>query len=141
MRSRWGTTLALGGVILLAAGTATAGAGTEAWAAPAASADASGPIASLETGRYTGPQSVTLTAGPGAEIRYTLDGTVPTRQSTAYSGPIRIERSANLTAIAFTPTTASAPTVRGYLIKTAEEPLAQFAVMSDIHLSSDSPRS
>ncbi|WP_336653306.1 MULTISPECIES: chitobiase/beta-hexosaminidase C-terminal domain-containing protein [unclassified Leucobacter] len=137
MRSRWGTTLALGGAILLAAGAATAGTGAVAWAAPETAA--AGPAASLETGRYTGAQSVTLTAAPGAEIRYTLDGTMPTRTSTAYSGPIRIERSANLTAIAFTPTTASAPTIRGYLIKTAEQPLAQFAVMSDIHLSSDSP--
>lgn len=93
------------------------------------------PAASLESGRYEGAQSITFTAEPGAEIRYTLDGTHPTRQSPLATGPISIDTTANVTAVAFTSRAASEPTIRGILIKTSETPLTQFAVMSDIHLS------
>ena len=104
-------------------------------AATASPATPAAPAANLESGRYEGPQTITFTAGPGTEIRYTLDGTHPTRQSPLAEGPIAIEKTANVTAVAFTSRAASEPTIRGILIKTAEEPLTQFAVMSDIHLS------
>lgn len=126
--------LALGGAVLLGG----VGAGLEGPTAAWANADdLAAPEASIESGRYEGAQTVELRAQEGAEIRFTLDGTRPTRASELYTGPIGVERSANLTAIAFTQHAESAPVIRGLLIKTAEEPLAQFAVMSDIHLSSD----
>ncbi|MCW2289795.1 calcineurin-like phosphoesterase family protein [Leucobacter luti] len=127
--------LALSGVALLAAqavmpsGMPTAAIAAEVQGAPAA------PQISLLSGRYVGAQTVTVSAQAGAEIRYTLDGTHPTRSSPVYSGPIRVESSANVSAVAFTDRSESAPAISGILIKSAEEPLAQFAVMSDIHLS------
>ena len=109
-------------------------------AAPAAAVEAAAaapeaPVISLLSGRYVGPQTVTLTAAAGTEIHYTVDGTHPTRQSPRYAGPITLDASANLSAVAFTDRAESVPAISGILIKTAEEPLAQFAVMSDIHLS------
>jgi hypothetical protein len=38
-----------------------------------------------------------------ADIYYTLDGTVPTKNSTRYAGPIRIERPTTLSAVALGP--------------------------------------
>lgn len=128
--------LALGGVILLSGASVAAGAQAS-WAAPVAALAA--PVADLAGGRHTGPQQVSLSAEPGTEIRYTLDGTRPTRLSPLASGPVEVSRSATLTAVAFTPWAESAPFLAGYVIKTAEKPLAQFAVMSDIHVSSDAP--
>lgn len=104
-------------------------------AAAAEQTDLAAPAASLESGRYVGAQSITFTAQPGAEVRYTLDGTHPTRDSLLATGPISVEQTANVTAVAFTERAESTATVRGILIKTVEEPLSQFAVMSDIHLS------
>ena len=48
------------------------------------------PLFSPEGGLYTGPQQVTLSAGAGTIIRYTLDGSLPTLQSDAYSRPIPV---------------------------------------------------
>ncbi|MSU35534.1 MAG: hypothetical protein EXS36_10550 [Pedosphaera sp.] len=45
--------------------------------------------ASLEPGFYSKPQQLTLSAGAG-DIRYTLDGTVPTAASSIYSGSFKI---------------------------------------------------
>ena len=124
--------IALAGVALLGAQAALP---PSTAAAAVTQSEVAAPAASLESGRYVGPQAITFTAQPGAEIRYTLDGTHPTRQSPLASGPISVERTANVTAVAFTDRSESLPTIRGILVKTAEEPLSQFAVMSDIHLS------
>ncbi|WP_440312436.1 chitobiase/beta-hexosaminidase C-terminal domain-containing protein [Leucobacter chromiireducens] len=124
--------LALSGVALLGAQAALP---TAVAAHAAVSGEVSPPAASHESGRYVGPQAVTLTSAEGTEVRYTLDGTHPTRDSALATGPILIEKTANLTAVAFTDRAESLPMIRGILVKTAEEPLAQFAVMSDIHLS------
>ena len=140
-RKRRATALALGSLILLTGGTAGLTDTESAWATEGALESLAAPEASLESGRYIGAQTVSLSAPAGAEIRYTLDGTAPTRASALYSAPIRIDTSANLTAVAFSDGAQSAPVMRGILIKTAEEPAAQFAVMSDIHLSSKTPAS
>lgn len=47
------------------------------------------PVASHQSGAYTGSVQLTLTAS-GGEIRYTLDGTAPTATSFLYSGPITL---------------------------------------------------
>lgn len=50
------------------------------------------PTASVPGGFYASPQRVTLSsADPGAQIRYTLDGSEPTAQSPSYGDPILVE--------------------------------------------------
>lgn len=44
---------------------------------------------------------VRLTTAGNAEIRYTLDGSVPTMSSPLYTGPIHLQKSANICAAAF----------------------------------------
>ncbi len=51
----------------------------------------SAPVFSLAAGTYMGPQEVEITCPlEGAQIYYTLDGSVPTEQSTLYEGPITV---------------------------------------------------
>jgi hypothetical protein len=59
------------------------------------------PSISPATGTFTGPQQVTITdATPGAAIYDTTDGTVPSASSAAYTGPISINASSTVQAIA-----------------------------------------
>ncbi len=59
------------------------------------------PTFSVASGRYTEPVSVEISCETeGAAIYYTLDGTIPTEQSTAYTTPIDISETTTLTAIA-----------------------------------------
>jgi alpha-tubulin suppressor-like RCC1 family protein len=48
------------------------------------------PIITPSPGTYAPNQMVTLAAAPGATIRYTLNGGIPTEMSSAYTGPISI---------------------------------------------------
>jgi uncharacterized repeat protein (TIGR03806 family) len=60
------------------------------------------PTISPQGGTYRGSVAVTLTADePGAEIRYTLDGTVPGISDSRYERPIRLGKPAVLRARAF----------------------------------------
>lgn len=62
------------------------------------------PVLSVPAGFYTTAQNVTITtADAGATIYYTLDGTVPTAASTAYTGPVNIAATSVLRAIAINP--------------------------------------
>jgi hypothetical protein len=54
-------------------------------------------------GIYTNNVSVTLSAGPGVPVRYTLDGSEPTVSSTAYATPIAVANSTVIKARAFQP--------------------------------------
>jgi len=59
------------------------------------------PVFSPEPGFYQIPQNVTITTPTeGAVIYYTTDGTDPDQYSSIYSGPIRIDRSTVIKAIA-----------------------------------------
>ncbi|PJI09779.1 MULTISPECIES: TIM-barrel domain-containing protein [Clostridium] len=56
---------------------------------------------SLKEGRYAGSQTLSLTSSdPNATIYYTIDGTVPTSNSTKYTGPITIDSSRTIEFIA-----------------------------------------
>ena len=60
------------------------------------------PVFSLESGTYTGAQTVTITcATSGATIRYTVDGSTPNSGSTLYTGPITVSETTTLKAIAY----------------------------------------
>ncbi len=48
------------------------------------------PVLSLPAGFYDEPQILTLEADPGCQIRYTLDGSLPTAESSLYDGPITL---------------------------------------------------
>ncbi|MDT3316251.1 chitobiase/beta-hexosaminidase C-terminal domain-containing protein [Microbacterium sp. KSW4-11] len=64
------------------------------------------PVFSLEPGLYPSVEAVTITSGtPGAEIRYTTDGSEPTADSTLYTGQIFLEplQTTYLRAIAVAP--------------------------------------
>jgi len=68
------------------------------------------PSASLDNGFFESPQRVTLlSATTGATILYTLDGTVPTTNSSVYTEPITISTNSVLQAIAVRPDMANSP--------------------------------
>lgn len=58
------------------------------------------PTFSPAAGTYTSTQYVTISAAEGAAIYYTTDGTDPTTESTQYSGPIAVNESMTIKAIA-----------------------------------------
>jgi len=67
-----------------------------AWTAP--------PKFSVKSGKYGGPTTVRITdASRGAVIYYTTDGWTPTVNSPRYRGPIEIDSTTNLQAIAVAP--------------------------------------
>ncbi len=75
------------------------------------------PIISVQAGFYTAPQTVTITcANPAATIRYTLDGSTPTTTSTQYTGPITINTTKVLRAIAFSTDQPSFTATNTYFI-------------------------
>ena len=59
------------------------------------------PVISEQAGFKNAAINVSMTAGIGETIYYTLDGTEPTNASTAYSGPIAINTTTCLRAIAY----------------------------------------
>ncbi|WP_144028304.1 cadherin-like beta sandwich domain-containing protein [Paenibacillus ferrarius] len=94
------------------------------------------PVPSTPGGRYEQSISVTLaTTTPGADIYYTLDGTLPDETSLKFNGtPIHLTESTNISVIALKDGVWSKPGTYGYIIKTTEQPLLKFAAMSDVHL-------
>jgi uncharacterized repeat protein (TIGR03806 family) len=61
------------------------------------------PEISPRGGNFPGPLAVTLRSEPGAEIRYTLDGTVPTPADLLYDKPLQLLQPTILRAKAFKP--------------------------------------
>lgn len=58
------------------------------------------PVISPESGEFIDAQEVTITAGEGCAIYYTLDGSEPTTESTQYGEPFTIEATTTVKAIA-----------------------------------------
>ncbi|MFE9859816.1 chitobiase/beta-hexosaminidase C-terminal domain-containing protein [Streptomyces sp. NPDC005780] len=121
---------------VIAASCAALAAPAVAHAQPRPSAPPAAPGVSVPGGRYDHTVKLDFRAERGTTVRYTLDGTTPTRSSRVYSPgrPLRITEDTNVTAVAFHGRQASVPVARGYLIKTREKPLARFVVMSDVHV-------
>lgn len=70
------------------------------------------PVASVEGGFFSAPFEVVLTtATPGAEIRYTLDGSLPTNTSNLYTAPLQVTQTASLRARAFAPGMLPSPAI------------------------------
>ena len=61
------------------------------------------PAVSPRGGRYDKPVTVTIESEPGATIRYTLDGTVPTSSDLLYDKPISLTGPAIVRAKAYKP--------------------------------------
>ena len=59
------------------------------------------PVFSSEAGFYDGSISIEITAAPGAEIRYTLDGSEPTPSSSLYVNPLTIDQTTVVKAQAY----------------------------------------
>jgi hypothetical protein len=106
------------------------------------------PIPSPLGGTYMSVQSVTLSSRtPGAFIRYTTDGSIPTTTSgTVYSGPITISRNTTLRAIAYAAgATSSSMTTANYTIvlpaaaPTFSPPGGSFSAALSVSLSSTTP--
>lgn len=75
------------------------------------------PVFSPPGGVYAAGQSVTITAAPGADIRYTTDGRRPTAASPLYTGPITVNAPTVIRARAFAAgTLSSRPATASYLI-------------------------
>ncbi|MGB6158052.1 MAG: FG-GAP-like repeat-containing protein [Acidobacteriaceae bacterium] len=84
------------------------------------------PAFSISSGTFAGPQSVTLSdSTPGAEIYLTYDGTTPTTRSDEYRGPVNVNGSVTLTALAGAPGyLPSTPTAAAYTISTPPSAIA-----------------
>ena len=57
---------------------------------------------------------MSMTGPTGSEIHYTLDGTVPTAESTLYEGPITLSETTTVKAIAIKDGVSSSVTSRTY---------------------------
>ncbi|GGI45547.1 hypothetical protein GCM10008018_12710 [Paenibacillus marchantiophytorum] len=99
------------------------------------------PVPSVPAGRYEQTVNVTLTSTTqGADIYYTLDGTLPDESSLKFNGtPIALTESTNISAIALKDGVWSTARTYGYIIKTSEQPLLKFAAMSDLHIGTNTP--
>ncbi|MFF0861337.1 chitobiase/beta-hexosaminidase C-terminal domain-containing protein [Nonomuraea sp. NPDC003560] len=93
------------------------------------------PAFSVDGGRYEQAVSVELRARQGETIRYTTDGSIPTKSSPTFAGkPIRITEDTNLTARAFKGNQPGAVKSEGYLIREGEQPIARMMIVSDVHI-------
>lgn len=78
------------------------------------------PIFSPAGGAYSSPQSVTISNAQteGTTVYYTTDGTTPTKKSLPYSGPITIDKTTTLKAVAVNGDIYSDMTTATYTIST-----------------------
>ncbi len=60
------------------------------------------PEFSPEGSLFSGPQTISLSSPPGTIVRYTLDGSIPSRDSEEYTGPFRISETTVVRARGFT---------------------------------------
>lgn len=63
--------------------------------------DVQSPVITPATGTYTEPQTVTITAGEGCAIYYTLDGSAPNDASILYEAPFEVSQTTTVKAVAY----------------------------------------
>ncbi len=81
------------------------------------SAGTTAPVISPAGGTFGAAQTVTITdATPGATIYYTLDGSTPTTNSTAYGGSFAVSANTTVSAIAIANGTSSSVTTAAFTI-------------------------
>ncbi|MGE0452528.1 MAG: chitobiase/beta-hexosaminidase C-terminal domain-containing protein [Vicinamibacteria bacterium] len=82
----------------------TAGGGASDWTEAYFEFYAADPEIAPSGGEFTEPVLVTLSSEtPGAEFRYTLDGSYPDQGSTLYTGPFVLSQSATVAAVSYRP--------------------------------------
>jgi hypothetical protein len=95
--------------IAVASGFANSAVTTNAYAIQAAM-----PVFSPVAGNYTSSQNVTITdTTPSSVIYYTLDGSTPTTASSLYTGPVVVNTSETLSAIATAPGLSNSQVMKG----------------------------
>jgi hypothetical protein len=70
---------------------------------PPAQSDSLTVLFSPSAGTFVGSETVTLTVQAKARIHYTLDGSLPTVMSPIYQGPVTLDKSTRLRAVAIVP--------------------------------------
>lgn len=94
---------------------------------PATAASVATPTFSVQTGKYTEAQSVTINCATAeASIYYTLDETEPSELSTPYNGAINISSTTTLKAIAIKNGESSAVATATYTFPTEVDNIAAF---------------
>ncbi len=97
-----------------------------------AGARAAYPSISPSSGTLTGPMTVTISdVTSGAQIYYTLDGSMPTTSSILYSGPFTVSQSAIVTAIASVSGQVTSFEDVSIFNITAADPTANFVLTTD----------
>ena len=76
---------------------------------PPAQSDALTVRFSPAAGTFVGSETVTLSVDATADIHYTLDGSLPTATSPTYKGPLSLDRSTRLRAVALAPGATEGP--------------------------------
>src|SRR5688572_26823229 len=100
---------------------------------PPAQSDSLAVLFSPSAGTFVGSETVTLTVQGRASIHYTLDGSLPTAMSPIYQGPVTLDKSTRLRAVAIVP---GAPIRGGAGGATADAGL-QGPVATEIYLRVD----
>lgn len=80
------------------------------------------PTFSLAAGSLSGPSSVVMTSRTGSAIYYTTDGSTPTTSSSAYSGPVKVNYSQTVKAIAAQNGLTSGVTSAAYTLDSSRWP-------------------
>jgi hypothetical protein len=80
------------------------------------------PVFSNTTSTLTAPIAVAIAAQPSAKIFYTTNNTTPTSSSSSYSGPVRINYTQTLKAIAISNGISSAVTSATYTLNSTQFP-------------------
>jgi Legume lectin domain/Chitobiase/beta-hexosaminidase C-terminal domain len=110
----YATPIALTGTTTVSAIAVATGFANSAVASNVYTIQAGMPMFTPAPGSYASSQNVTITdSTAGAAIHYTLDGSTPTATSTLYSGPVVVNTTGTLSAIAIAPGLANSAVASG----------------------------